>query len=87
MPITKQSKISRITYVVETGHIEVQRSTWFEDDATGEKSQATYHRHVVSAGDDVGNEDAKVREIATRLWTPEIISAEEERKEARRTPR
>ena len=83
MTITRQSKISRITYVVETGHIEVQHSIWFEDDANGEKSPVNYHRHVVAAGDDVSNEDAKVQEIANRLWTPEIIAAEASRKAAR----
>ena len=35
----------------------------------------TYHRHVLSPGDDLANEDAKVVAIAQAAWTQEVLAA------------
>lgn len=41
----------------------------------GVEIAATYHRHVLSPGDDVTNEDSRVAAIATATWTEEVVSA------------
>jgi hypothetical protein len=33
------------------------------------------HRHTLSPGDDITNEDAKVQAIANAVWTEEVIAA------------
>jgi len=35
----------------------------------------TYHRHCLVPGDNVSEEDARIKKIATVLWTPTVISA------------
>jgi hypothetical protein len=34
----------------------------------------TYHRHSLSPGDDVSNEDARVQAIANAIWTEDVIN-------------
>jgi hypothetical protein len=41
----------------------------------GTEIAKTYHRHVMSPGDDVTNEDPKVQAIANAIWTEEVIAA------------
>lgn len=66
MPIfTEESKIEQIV-VTENNHIEVRRADKVLRD--GVEISKTYHRHVLSPGDDLTNEDAKVVAIAQLLW-------------------
>lgn len=69
------SEISVIDSVTwrNTGHIEVRKADIVLKD--GVEIAKTYHRHVVSPGDPLDNEDESVVAIANALWTPELIAA------------
>ena len=59
--------------VVENGAIQVRTKTAILED--GEQISGTYHRHVISPGDDYSAEEAKVQAICTAVHTPEVIAA------------
>ena len=72
MALTEITKVDQIE-LVETNHIQVRTSTIIERDGT--EISRSYHRHVLSPGDDVSNEDIKVQAIANAIWTEEVITA------------
>ena len=72
MALTETTKVDLIE-LVETNHIQVRTATIIEKDGT--EIAKTYHRHVVSPGEDISNEDAKVQAIANAIWTAEVIAA------------
>lgn len=73
-----EKKIVYRQQIDEFGCINVQKVTQiFEDD---EVISETYHRHVLTPGDSTIGEDERVMIIANAIWTPEVISAYEERK-------
>ena len=72
MALTEKTIIDKIE-VVETNAIQVRTATIIEKD--GVEIAKTYHRHVVSPGDDVSNEDPKVQAVANAIWTEEVIAA------------
>jgi len=59
--------------LVQSNHIQVRTATIIEKDGT--ELTRTFHRHVLSPGADLTNEDLKVQAIASAIWTEEIISA------------
>ena len=59
--------------VGEMGAISVRTDTVITDDGT-EVSRA-FHRKVVSPGDDVSGEDARVQAVANAVWTTEVVEA------------
>jgi hypothetical protein len=59
--------------LVENNSIQVRTATIIERDGT--EISRSFHRHVVSPGDDVTNEDPKVQAIANAIWTEEVIAA------------
>ena len=59
--------------LVETNHIQVRTATIIEKDGT--ELTRTFHRHVLSPGDNVSAEDPKVQAIANAIWTEEVIEA------------
>lgn len=59
--------------VLESGHIQVRQATKIMED--GKKISKTYHRHVLSPGDSLEGQDAKVVAIAQAVWTPEVVKA------------
>ena len=70
--LEKQIVIDKIE-VLEDGYIQVRQVTKIlEDDKELSKS---YHRHVIAPGDDLTNEDDKVKNIANVVWTQEVIDA------------
>lgn len=60
--------------VLDSGHIQVRTATRvFEDGLPlGAKS---YHRQVLSPGDDLTGQDERVAAIAQAAWTPEVVAA------------
>jgi len=72
MALIEKTIIDKIE-LVENNSIQVRTATIIERDGT--EIAKTYHRHVVSPGDDVSNEDAKVQAIANAIWTAEVIAA------------
>jgi len=72
MALTETTKVDLIQ-LVENNSIQVRTATIIERDGT--EISRTFHRHVVSPGDDVTNEDPKVQAIANAIWTAEVIAA------------
>ena len=59
--------------LVQSNHIQVRTANIIEKDGT--EIARTLHRHVLSPGDSIVNEDPKVQAIANAVWTEEVISA------------
>lgn len=55
------------------GCIEVRRARVILKD--GVEIARTYHRHVLSPGDDVSAEDPRIIAVTEIVWTPEVIQA------------
>ena len=72
MALEEKSVIDSIN-VLELGQIEVRMATIIMKD--GEEITRTYHRHVVLPGDDLANEDSKVKSIAEVVHTEEVINS------------
>ena len=50
----------------DTGHVEIRRADRILRD--GEVVAETYHRHVLTPGDDLAREDPLVAKIAASVW-------------------
>ena len=59
--------------LVQSNHIQVRTANIIEKDGT--EIARTFHRHVLSPGDDLTNQDPKVQAIANAVWTEEVIAA------------
>ena len=82
MALEEQSVVDKIE-VLLAGQIQVRRRDQVLKD--GVEIAATYHRHVLSPGDDLSNEDPRVVAIAEATWTPEVIAAYQASLESSRT--
>jgi len=69
----EKKEITGSMEVGELGAISVRTDTVITDDGT-EVSRA-FHRKVVSPGDDVSGEDARVQAVANAVWTTEVVEA------------
>ena len=72
MALSEQSIIDQIE-VTRNGSVNVRRADLVLKD--GVEIAKTYHRHVLSPGDDLAKEDAKVVAIAQAIWTSEVLEA------------
>lgn len=70
MALNETIKIDQIE-IVENGSIQIRTATIIEKDGTEISRQ--FHRHVVHPGDDISNEDIKVKSIANIFWTDDVI--------------
>ena len=61
---------------IENGCVQVRTCTRIMED--GKQISGTFHRHVVSPGDDYSDEDAKVQAICAAVHTPEVVTAYKE---------
>jgi hypothetical protein len=68
-----EKQIVDLVELVESNHIQVRTANIIERDGT--EITRTFHRHVLSPGADVTNEDPKVQAIANAVWTEEVIAA------------
>jgi urease accessory protein UreE len=82
MALEEKSVVDKIE-VLLLGQIQVRRRDQILKDGT--EIAATYHRHVLSPGDDLTNEDPRVVAIAEATWTPEVIAAYQASLEVSRT--
>ena len=78
--LTEQTVISAIT-ILEDGQLQIRRSRRVFDGPTMIAEQ--YHRHVLAPGDETTTEDARVRQVATLLWTPEVVAEYQRQKQLR----
>jgi hypothetical protein len=72
MALIEKTIIDKVE-LIENNSIQVRTATIIERDGT--EISRSFHRHVVSPGDDVTNEDPKVQAIANAVWTEEVIAA------------
>ena len=75
MALIEKQIIDKIE-LTEVNTIQVRTSTSIIKD--GAEIAKTYHRHSLSPGDDVSNEDARVQAIANVIWTEEVVNAYKE---------
>jgi hypothetical protein len=71
MALTETTKVDQIE-VVGDHTIQVRTATIIERDGT--EISRSFHRHVVSPGDNITNEDPKVQTIANALFTEDVIA-------------
>jgi hypothetical protein len=72
MALTETTKVDQLE-IIENGIIQIRTATIIQRDGT--EISRTFHRHIVTPGSDVSNEDAKVQAVANAIWTAEVISA------------
>ena len=72
MALTEKQIIDKIE-LTEVNTIQIRTATSIIKD--GAEIAKTYHRHSLSPGDDVSNQDARVQAIANVIWTEEVINA------------
>ncbi|TES88921.1 MAG: hypothetical protein E3J94_07100 [Desulfobacteraceae bacterium] len=59
--------------VTELGHIQVRQITRIMED--GKELSMSYHRHVISPGDDYSDQDERTQVLANAIHTPEVVKA------------
>ena len=72
MALEEKSVVDKVE-VLLAGQIQVRRRDQVLKD--GVEIAATYHRHVLSPGDDLTDQDPRVVAIAEATWTEEVIAA------------
>ena len=70
--LEKQIVIDQVE-ITRDGHIQVRKADLIIED--GKEIAKTYHRHVLSPGDDLKDQDPKVSSVANVIWTKEVIKA------------
>ena len=69
----EKKEITGSMEVGELGAISVRTDTVITDDGT--EVSRSFHRKVISPGDDVSGEDARVQAVANAVWTDEVVAA------------
>ena len=72
MALSEVSVVDKIEVLLQ-GQIQVRTRNQVLKDGT--EIAATYHRHVLSPGDDLTDQDPRVVAIAEVTWTEEVIAA------------
>jgi hypothetical protein len=72
MALEKVQIVDRIE-VVENGCVQVRTKTAIMED--GKQISGTFHRHVVSPGDDYSGEDGRVKAICAATHTAAVVSS------------
>jgi len=75
MALTERQEVDKVEVVGPYKSVQVRTATIIERD--GEELTRSYHRHVVSAGDDYSNETAEVQAICAAVHTAEVVTAYE----------
>jgi hypothetical protein len=72
MELTEKTIIDKIE-LTEVNTIQIRTATIVEKNNI--EIARTYHRHSLSPGDDLSNQDARVQAIANLIWTEEVVNA------------
>jgi hypothetical protein len=75
MALSKVISEDKIEIVGEFKAIQIRTKTAVLED--GVELSSSFHRHVVTAGDDYSNESAEVQSICELMHTDEVIAAYE----------
>ena len=73
MALTERTEVDKIEIVGPYRAVQVRTATVIERD--GEEVTRSFHRHVVSAGDDYSNETAEVQAVCAAVHTAEVVAA------------
>ncbi len=84
MALTKSVVIDKIEIVGEFKAVQVRTATVVSEDGT--ELSRSYHRHVISAGDDYSSEDAEVQAVCAAVHTDEVVAAYAAHVAAQETP-
>lgn len=68
-----EKKIIDLIEILDGGYIQVREAYVIEKD--GVVIAKNFHRYVLNPGDDLSNQDKKLKDIASIIWTAEIIEA------------
>ena len=79
MAITKRTELKEEILADQT--IQIRTTTVIEED--GVELARKHHRHTIHPGDDVSGEAQEVQDIASVLWTDEVIAAYQAKKAER----
>ena len=71
MALEKQTVVDLIE-TLENGCVQVRTATRILDD--GKIISSSFHRHVVTPGDDYSQEDSRVQAICAAVQTPEVVA-------------
>ena len=74
MALNKTTVTDKIE-TLENGTIQVRTATRIDEDGTTLSS--SFHRHVLTPGQDLTDQDPKVVAIANAVWTTEVVSSYE----------
>jgi hypothetical protein len=58
--------------VLESGQLQIREANIIEKD--GVTVAKTFHRYVLTPGDDISNKEQRIKDIASVVWTAEIIA-------------
>ena len=83
MPLEKQ--VEAHLEILPNGNIQIKTVTKIFDD--GVVIASTNHRSVCEPGDVVVDKSARVKDVATVLWKPEVIAAHQAAKQAANNPK
>ena len=75
MALTEAAEIDKVEIVGPYKTVQVRTATVIYRD--GEEISRSFHRHVVSAGDDYSNEDAQVQAICAAVHTDAVVAAKQ----------
>lgn len=75
MALTERQEADKIEVVGPFRAVQVRTATVIERD--GEEISRSFHRHVVSAGDDYSNEDPEVQAICAAVHTDAVVAAKQ----------
>lgn len=73
MALTEESFADKIEVVGEFAHVQVRTATVIKRD--GQEISRSFHRHVVTPGDDYSAEEAKVQAVCSAVHTQAVIDA------------
>jgi hypothetical protein len=73
--LTEKTIIDKIE-VLENGYIQIRQANIIEKN--GIEITRTFHRWVLAPGQDLENQEQKVKDIANVVWTKEIIETYKE---------
>lgn len=70
MALEKQQYIEKIE-VVESNFVQVRQVTKIVED--GKELSKSFHRWCLSPGQDVADQDERVRAVCAAVWTPQVV--------------
>ena len=73
MALTERTEEDKIEIVGQYKYVQVRTATVIERD--GVEISRSFHRHLLSPGDDTSSQSAEVQAICTAVHTAEIIAA------------